>query len=162
MTNLPADLPDDFGSAVARLEQRQRLDVEDMKLLILLETAGEPFYRKLAELVEHPEASALLRENGREETAHAHRLKRAIEILTGEPYEIPSLAENPYAAPPPFTQVTAQLLSGVKAGEDAGDGAYQRYADHEPNAEVAKLLRQNGREEIRHAERVAKVIELLS
>jgi hypothetical protein len=83
MSNLPAEIPGDFGSAIALLGQRQRLGVEDMKLMILLETAGDPLYQKLAELVDHPEAKALLQQNGREETAHAHRLKNAIEILTG-------------------------------------------------------------------------------
>jgi rubrerythrin len=162
VSNLPADLPADFGSAIARLSDRQHLDVEDMKLMILLETAGDPLYQKLADLVSHAEASELLRQNGREETAHAHRLAKAIEILTGEPFEIPSLEDNPYAAPPPFPMVTAELLAGVKAGEDEGDLMYQRYADHEPNAQVAELLRQNGREETRHGERVARAIELIA
>ena len=38
---------------------------------------------------------------------------------------------------------------------------YQRYADQEPNAEVAELLRQNGREETRHGQRASRVIEIL-
>ena len=121
MSNLPRDLPPDFGAALERLGRRERLDVEDMKLMILLETAGDPLYQKLAELVGDPEAADLLRQNGREETAHAHRLKNAIEILTGEPYEIPPLDENPYAEPPAFRQVDAALLQGVMAGETAGD-----------------------------------------
>lgn len=162
MSNLPANLPSDFGAAISLLGQRERLDVEDMKLMILLETAGDPLYQKLASLVEHPEAKALLEQNGREETAHAHRLKNAIEILTGEPYEIPSLEQNPYAEAPPFTEVNAALLAGVQAGENAGDDMYQRYADHEPNEKVAELLRQNGREETRHGERVSQVIALIS
>jgi len=161
VSNLPANIPPDFGAAIAQLGERARLDVEDMKLMILLETAGEPLYHKLADLVSVPEAQDLLRENGREETAHAHRLKRAIEILTGDPYEIPPLAENPYALPPAIPAVTPEVLESVRAGELAGDDMYQRYADHEPNEEVAALLRQNGIEETRHSERVARAIELI-
>ena len=96
MSNLPSELPSDFGSAFGRLLGLQKLGVEDMKLMILLETAGEPLYFNLAEGVPSEEARKLLRQNGREETAHAHRLKKAIEIMTGQPYTIPTLEENPY------------------------------------------------------------------
>lgn len=159
MDNLPANPPADFVAALAHLTSRERLDLEDMKLMILLECAGEPLYQRLAELVDDPASQQLLRQNGREETAHAHRLGRAIEILTGEPFEIPSLEQNPYAAPPAVEKVDAAVLEGVAAGERSGDLSYQRYADHEPNPEVAELLRQNGREESRHGQRVEQVLE---
>ena len=74
MSNLPADLPADFGTAFARLSALSKLSVEDMKLMILLETAGEPLYFGLADGVEPEEAKKLLCQNGREETAHAHRV----------------------------------------------------------------------------------------
>jgi rubrerythrin len=161
MSSLPREMPENYGAALARLARAERLDVDDMKLMVLLETAGEPLYAKLAELVEPAEAKELLRQNGREETAHAHRLKRAIEKKTGAPYTLPSLAENPYSAPPPFPSVNAALLASVQDGETAGDEMYQRYAAHEPDPEIAEWLRQNGREELRHRERVGKVIEIL-
>jgi rubrerythrin len=161
-TNLPADLPPDFNTAFQKLLGRERLDVEDMKLMVLLETAGDPLYQKLAELAPDEEAADLLRQNGREETAHAHRLKKAIEILTGGSFDVPGLDENPYAEPPPLPKaLSAELLRGVAGAEQGGNAMYQRYADNEPNAEVAELLRQNGREELRHGERVERVIELL-
>jgi len=160
--SLPASAPSDFGSALQQLGSKERLDVEDMKLMILLETAGDPLYQKLAELAPNEDAAELLRQNGREETAHAHRLKKAIEILTGDAYEIPPLAQNPYAAAPAFPSLSTELLEGVAGAEAAGDAMYQRYADHEPNVEVAELLRQNGREETRHGERVSRVIEILA
>lgn len=159
--SLPADLPADFNAALQKLSGLERLDLEDMKLMILVETAGDPLYQKLAELAPDEEAAGLLRQNGREETAHAHRLKQAVEILSGKPYEIPSLGDNPYAEPPAFPELGPGLLRGVVAAERDGDAMYQRYADHEPNAEVARLLRQNGREELRHGERVERVIEIL-
>ena len=162
MNNLPDDMPADYGAALARLSAAQRLDVEDMKLMILLEMAGEPLYAKLAALVEPPEAKELLLQNGREETAHAHRLKRAIEKKTGAAFVLPTLAENPYATPPAFPVVDAALLAGVQQGESAGDAAYQGYADNEPDPEIAEWLRQSGREELRHRERVGRVIEILA
>ena len=45
---LPADLPADFNGAITLLFGKQQLAVEDMKLMVLLETAGEPLYAKLA------------------------------------------------------------------------------------------------------------------
>jgi Mn-containing catalase len=158
---LPGELPADFFSALTLLASKDRLAVEDMKLMILLETAGEPLYFKLAEKVSNPEAADLLRRNGREETAHAHRLKKAIEILTGGAFEIPPMVENPYAEIPDLGEISLELLAGVRVAEADGDGMYQRYADSEPNSEVADLLRQNGREESRHGERVGRVIEIL-
>lgn len=162
MSSLPTDLPADFGSAFAKLSALQKLGVEDMKLMILLETAGEPLYAKLADGVEPDAAKELLRQNGREETAHAHRLKKAIEILTGEPYKIPSLSENPYGEAPEMGAVGVDLLRGLMQAEFGGDDLYQRYAENEDNAEVAALLRQNGTEETRHGKRVEQVIELLA
>jgi len=159
---MPADLPPDFFSAIALLNSKQRLEIDDMKLMILLETAGEPLYAMLAERVGNGEAADLLRRNGREETAHAHRLKKAIEILTGAPFEIPPLSENPYASPPDIGPITRELLAALCQGEADGDASYGRYADAEANAEVAALLRQNGREELRHGERVARVMELVT
>ena len=161
MSSLPERMPESYGAALARLASAQRLDVDDMKLMILLETAGEPLYAKLADGVAPAEAKELLLQNGREETAHAHRLKRAIEKKTGKPYTLPALAENPYAKPPAIAVVNVAVLESVQKGEVAGDVMYQRYADHEPDAEVAEWLRQNGREELRHRDRVGKAIEIL-
>jgi rubrerythrin len=160
-SNLPDTIPADFMAALSYLDTKDRLGVDEMKLMVLLETSGEPLYKKLASLAPEGEATDLLLTNGREETAHAHRLKRAIEISTGEPFEVPSLDENPYAEPPPFTELTPELLAGFEAGEKNGDAGYQRWADREPNPEVAELFRQNGREETRHGERVARVAEIL-
>ena len=47
-------------------------------------------------------------------------------------------------------------------GEVDGDLSYQAWADAEENAEVADLLRLNGREETRHSERVGEVKRLLA
>ncbi|MBW2244876.1 MAG: ferritin-like domain-containing protein [Deltaproteobacteria bacterium] len=161
-SSLPDTIPADFMAAIAHLETKDKLGVDEMKLMVLLETSGDPLYQKLASLAPEGEATDLLLKNGQEETAHAHRLKRAIEISTGEPFAMPELDENPYAEPPPFTELTPELLAGFVAGETNGDAAYQRWADNEPNPEIAALLRQNGREETRHGERVKRVSEILA
>ena len=49
MSSLPERMPESYGDALARLARAERLDVDDMKLMILLETAGEPLYAKLAD-----------------------------------------------------------------------------------------------------------------
>ena len=159
--SLPAQIPADMLSAIGVLNQIDQLGIEEMKLMILVEMAGEPLYGALADSIANPEAADLLRRNGREETAHAHRLKKAIEILTGEPFDLPPMAENPYAEIPDLGTPGPDLLESVRQGEISGDASYQRYAAAEANPEIAELLRQNGREEIRHGERVARAIEIL-
>lgn len=161
-SNMPELIPADFSAALAHLNSVETLGLDQMKLMVLLETSGEPLYEKLASLAPEGEATELLLSNGREETAHAHRLKKAIEISTGEPYEIPPMSQNPYATAPPFTELTPELLAGIEAGERNGDAGYQAWADKEANPEIAELLRQNGREETRHGERVARVAEILA
>lgn len=160
-SNMPETVPPDFMAALAHLETMDKLGLDEMKLMVLLEMSGEPLYEKLASLAPPGEATDLLLKNAVEERAHAHRLKRAIEIATRETFTIPSLAENPYAEPPAFTELTQELLAGFVAGEKNGDAGYQRWADNEPNPEIAKLLRQNGREETVHGERVARVAKII-
>ena len=53
------------------------------------------------------------------------------------------------------------LLPFIVQGELAGDAGYQRWADNEPDPDVQRLLRLNGREETIHSERVSAVLELL-
>ena len=83
------------------------------------------------------------------------------EILTGEPYAIPTLDENPYGKPPAMGPVTPELRRGLIQAEFGGDKLYQTYAANEPDPKVAELLLQNGREETRHGQRVEQVIALL-
>ena len=78
-----SSLPADFSAAFAKLSALSKLEVEDMKLMILLETAGEPLYAGLADGVEPEEAKTLLLQNGREETGHGKRVEQVIELLGG-------------------------------------------------------------------------------
>ena len=50
---------------------------------------------------------------GREERAHAERLRRAIEIVTGEPYALPTEAENPWSGPVSAAPPTPEMLEQV-------------------------------------------------
>lgn len=161
MSNLPENIPPDVMSALGALNEKSRLTVDDLKLMVLLECSGGPFYDALADSVGDEESAALLRQNGKEEIAHAHRMKKAIEILSGEPYEIPSLAENPYGTPMVPSECSPDFLEMLRGIEFNGDATYNVWADNEPNEEVAQLMRQNGKEETRHGERVGQVLDKL-
>jgi hypothetical protein len=58
-------------------------------------------------------------------------------------------------------ELDAALLRALVQGERDGDAGYQRWADHEPDPDVARLLRLNGREETIHGGRVEQAIALL-
>ena len=150
-----------FFTANAALQGKTVLDVEALTLMYRLEMAGERFYELLVERVTHPEAKELLRRNGREENAHARRIARAISIKTGSEWTpSPEVAEL-LAVPLP-DEIPVDVFKAVVEGEIRADGGYQAWADNEPDPEVERLLRLNGREESIHGERVGKVIEILS
>ncbi|MEQ8233939.1 MAG: ferritin-like domain-containing protein [Gammaproteobacteria bacterium] len=157
MASLPAGYPADAFEAFAFLKTRERLDIEDLKVLAMIECYGEAFYRILAAGVGDAQARELLERNGAEERGHAHRVLKAIRLLGGEPFELPPDEENPFMAlAPAAVPADAELFALLEQGELDGDLAYQAWADAEPNAEVAALYRLNGREETRHSERVVE------
>ncbi|MCB1748966.1 MAG: ferritin-like domain-containing protein [Gammaproteobacteria bacterium] len=162
MATLPAGYPEDAFEAFALLKTRDELTVDDLKVLALIELYGECFYQRLAAGVEHAEARALLERNGAEERGHAHRVVKAIRLKSGEAYSLPEGADNPFMKlAPSAVPASAELFGLLEQGEVDGDFAYQAWADHESNAEVADLYRLNGREETRHGERVTEVRRLL-
>jgi hypothetical protein len=159
---LPDSYPADVQGAFALLKTRERLTLDDLRVLAMLECFGEEFYLRLARQLPNPEARELLTRNGHEERAHAHRLLKAIRLLGGEPFELPSAANNPFLQiPTPAAVVNADLFAALAQGEADGDLAYQAWADAETNAEVAKLYRQNGVEETQHGKRLAQVRGML-
>jgi rubrerythrin len=114
----------------------------------------------MAELVDDERAAELLRRNGREEMGHARRIARALSIKLGSEWA-PSaeLAEPlPVAAP---SHLDAGILRMIVQAERDGDAGYQKWADAEPDPEVERILRLNGREESLHGERIDEVIALL-
>lgn len=151
---------DDFFAAVAALGGIEQLDVGALRLLYRVECAGEVFYNQLADRIGDARAADLLRRNGREERAHAERVRRVLGIRLGHPYEPTAEDQAPYAIPLP-PAVDASLLPLIVQGELAGDADYHRWAEREPHPEAQRLLRQNGREETVHGERVRQVIALL-
>ncbi|MCU1345921.1 MAG: hypothetical protein JWL70_2187 [Acidimicrobiia bacterium] len=150
----------DSGSAFAAIEALDHLDVDALKVLFRVENSGEDFYLQLAERIDNEQAAELLRRNGREEAGHARRIARAIGHKLGTDFEpTPDmLVRFPVSVP---DKISPRLLPRLVAGELEGDAGYQRWADNEPDPEVARLLRLNGREETMHGERVKEVLAIL-
>jgi rubrerythrin len=152
----------DFFSAVTALGSIQELDVDAMRLLYRIECSGEDFYNLIADRIGDDRAATLLRKNAREERGHAERVRKAIAIKLGtDKYEPTTEDCAKYAIPLPDT-IPAELFALIVQGEIDGDKGYQLWADRESDAEVQRLLRQNGREETVHGERVTEVMSLLT
>ena len=147
--------------AFESLRNKIQLEVDDLRLMVLLKSGGSAFYEELAEKASHPVASDLLRRNSWEDRIHAHRLKRAIEVLTGNEYVIPTPEENPFsnfAAVPVCSRTILEIIEYI---ENECAAHQSRWADHAPHPDVAALLRQNSSEDQLHGERVRQVIEIL-
>ncbi len=150
-----------FFVAAASVGDLDTMDVAGMELLFRVECSGEDFYFALADRIGNAEAAELLRKNGREEVGHARRLQRAIGIKLGHEYEPSPEMLTRFEIPLPDA-IDAELFPLIVKAELDGDAGYQRWADRESDPEVANLLRQNGREETVHGERVRRVQELLA
>ena len=161
MSLLPEGYPNDARAALAILNARERLGIDDLKVLALIELSGESAYFALGQAAGNDEARALLERNGQEERGHAHRLLKAISLLGGS-FELPTPEANPFYRPPvKMDGLGENMLKGMEMAEMDGDVHYKAWADAEPNPDVAKIYRQNASEEWRHAERVAQVKALL-
>lgn len=161
MSTLPANAPDSFESALERLASVATPDLDDFKLMVYLEAGGQGFYAGLADSAPSDAIKELLEKSGREELAHAHRVSRVIEKLSGEAFGVPEPADNPYHAPPQGLAITADLLKTIAEGEYGGEALYEGWAASLDDDEAAKLLRQNGKEERMHGERAEEIIGLL-
>ena len=100
------------------------------------------------------------RRNGREEVGHARRIRKAIAIKLGADYEPSADLLERFDVPLPET-VGLELFPLIVKAELDGDAGYQRWADNEPDPEVARLLRLNGREETKHGERASQALAIL-
>jgi hypothetical protein len=162
MSTLPDGYPQEAFAAFDVLKSRKQLTIDDMKVLALIECFGEAFYYVLAANVQNPQARALLCRNGQEERGHAHRVLKAIRLKSGQEYKLPQNDENPFFRfLPTELSCDANIIASLEAGEADGDLTYQAWADNEPDAMVANLLRQNGLEETRHGQRATQVRNLL-
>ncbi len=152
MSQLPASAPEGVGEAFARINAVTAPTIDDLKLMVFLEASGLTAYHELAQTTEDPEIRRLLEANGREEMAHAHRVAKVIKLLSGEDFAPPEAKDNRYAAPS-GRKVDRDLLEYLVAAETNGCALYETWAGNIGDPEAAALLRQNGREEIRHGER---------
>ena len=150
----------DFYEATMAITAAETLDVPTLELMARVEASGEDFYEALAERIENAEAAELLRRNGREEMGHARRLQRVLALKTGTELDPEQEIERFPVSGLPDT-IDAAMLPMIVQGELDGDAGSPKWADGEDDPEVARLLRLNGREESKHAERITRVIELL-
>jgi rubrerythrin len=164
MMTIPDGYPSDSAGAFGVLRSRSKLGPDDLKVLAMIEAAGEAFYFRIADGVQDPRAKELLKQNGREERGHAYRLAKILRLQTGEEWTVPSAEDNPFlvSAPAALPAVTPEFIASLEQGEADGDRLYQVWADGATDPEIAKLLRLNGREESRHGERDAEVIRYLT
>jgi rubrerythrin len=160
MSQLPASAPEKAGEAFAHINAVVSPTIDDLKLMVFIEASGLAAYHELAKAAPSAEIRALLEANGREELAHAHRVAKVIRILTGEDFPPPAPEDNRYVRPI-GRALDRSLLNGLAAVEDNGDTLYQTWAENIGNAEAAELLRQNGKEELRHGERAKQAAQLL-
>jgi rubrerythrin len=161
MITLPAGYPTNLIAAFDALKARKRLGTDELKVLALVEAAGELFYQSMARGARHEESRQLLTRTSQEERGHAHRILKALKILGEQDLTLPEGVDNPLARDvPKEIPLSKDFLSMLEQAEFDGDGHYQAWADGEPNAEIAKLLRQNGAEETRHGERAQQIKRL--
>jgi rubrerythrin len=150
----------DFAGASQALAQLEQLDVAAMELMYKLECSGEDFYNLLADRIGNDDAAVLFRRNAKEELGHARRIARAITIKQGREFEPTPELQQHYPITLPDV-IDPAILPFIVSGEQAGDAGYQTWADNEPDPQVARLLRLNGREETLHGERVSQAIAIL-
>ncbi|NCY16762.1 MAG: ferritin-like domain-containing protein [Actinobacteria bacterium] len=150
----------DFFEATARIGTAETLDLETLELLIRVENSGDVLYNALADRIGNEEAAELLRRNGREEVGHARRMMKVMSLKTGTEYEPSAEVLEKFSVDLPDT-IDLAMLPLIVAGEMQGDAGYQAWADRETDEEIIRLLRLNGREETKHAERITQVIEIL-
>jgi len=161
MTSKPDNMPPDFESALGYIMSVTAPTLDDFKLMAYVEAGGEAFYAGLANGAPNDAIKDLLNANGREERAHAHRLKRVIEKLSGESFDVPAPADNPYHAEPEGVPIDSDFLDFLIEAENGGDKLYQGWAGTVDDEECADLLLQNGKEETNHAGRAKEMKALL-
>lgn len=159
---IPDGAPATLGEAFAHINAVTAPSLLDLKVMVLVEAAGQTLYEASAEGSDHEGVKALLIENGHEEMKHARRVSAAIKALSGEDYPPPAADDNPYLTGHiPRAALTPEGLRKTAQSEFAGDAMYAKWADSIDNPEAAELLRQNGREETDHGNRLLEAAALL-
>lgn len=163
MIELPAGAPATLGEAFAHIGAVRAPSLLDLKVMVLVEAAGESLYAHSATGTDRADVADLLHHNGREEMLHAHRVAQAIERISGEAFAPPAASENPYLSEPapPAPPLTPEGLEKIAASEYGGESLYLLWADATENDEAAALFRLNGREERDHGDRLMTAAGLL-
>lgn len=161
-TRLPAGAKPTLGEAFAHINSLSAPSVDDLKVMVLLEAAGEDLYLQMASGTDDAQIKAIFALHGRQEMGHAHRVAKAIQAISGEEFPPPQPADNPYlTGPVPTAPITAEALRGLAQGEFAGEDLYERWASNAGNEEAARLFRLNGQEETAHGNRLLEAAALL-
>jgi rubrerythrin len=160
---IPSGSPQTLTEAFGHIYTIEKPTIDDLKVMVLVEAAGLTLYEETAKTTDNKGVQDVLRHNGREEMAHAHRVSKAIRAISGEEFLPPAAADNPYLAGPiPTTPVTVEGLTKTAEAEFGGDALYARWADAIDNEEAAALFRLNGREESDHGNRLMEAVALLA
>jgi len=162
MIELSETMPKTAEEAGAYIFTVNQPTLDDLKVMMMLEAAGQGFYAALAEAAPNIEIRALLEKSGREEMGHAHRVARVIKQVFGQDFAVPAPEQNPYYMKPAGLAVTPELLDSITQGENAGEALYDGWAAYLGDAEAARQLRQNGAEERGHGERAQLAKAMLS
>ena len=162
MFTLPPNAPSNLYEAFAYIGTVRQPTIDDLKLMLLLEAAGKVMYDDLAADAADPDARKWLLESAQDEYLHAQRLAKVLALLTGEPHSVPDSEENPYLVGWEKPRLSAALVENLANAEAGGEALYEGWARSCPNPEAAKLLRQNGREESAHAERLRLISQRLA
>ncbi len=159
---LPSNAPKTSGEAFAYLGKLVNgATIDDLKILALTEAIGERLYEEMAEGTDVPEVKQILLNNGREELVHAHRVSEAIEILSGKPFVIPPIDQNPlYTSLGPLP-VTRASLTKLAEGEFNGQALYAGVASSFDDPRAIALFHLNGTEEAGHGAQLLKAANLL-
>lgn len=163
MRPLPDGAPATLQDAFAYVGTVTAPTLDDLKVMVLVEAASKELYHRSAEPAEDERIRALLIANGHEEMVHAGRVSEAIKLLSGEDYPPPSAAENPYlTGEVPLVPMDPAAMKKLAEGEFGGEGLYEGWAAHVADEQAAALLRQNGREETDHGNRLLEAAALLA
>jgi rubrerythrin len=162
MIELSPTMPKNATEASTYIYTVKSPTLEDFKVMVLLEAAGQGFYRALSDAAPTDAIKALLGKSGQEELGHAHRVSRVIKLLFGQEFPPPEPNENPYYMMPQGLVLSQEMLDGITQGEIGGEALYEGWASSIGNEEAARLLRQNGKEERGHGDRAQEAKRLLA
>jgi rubrerythrin len=161
MPKLPAHLPQTVDDAAAHIYTVTTPSADDLKVMVFLEAAGQGYYGAFAEAAPSDEIRAIFNRNGQEEVGHAHRVSRALKLLYDEDFAVPEPGDNPYYAWPKDVVLSKDMINGIAQQELAGDTLYHLWASNLGHEEAGRLLRQNGKEEKGHGERMQRAAGML-